>query len=241
MNLENSWNEALYQEFIAFLNTKQDLKYKEFHSKIITSNNLIGIKTTELKKISKEISKGDYQSFIKENKSDLYEPIIIEGFLYGYLNLNLTTLFDYLDNYLTKLTNWAQIDLVVANLKIFKKKENQESGFKYAKKLIKSKNNYVKRFGLVILLDYYLHDTYIDKVLELVSKIKTDDYYVSMAISWLMSISYIKYKEKTLIYLVNIKNDFIYNKTISKVVDSRKISKKEKDFIKTLRRKKVSN
>ena len=62
-----------------------------------------------------------------------------------------------------------------------------------------------------------------------------------MAISWLMSISYIKYKEKTLIYLVNIKNDFIYNKTISKVVDSRKISKKEKDFIKTLRRKKVSN
>ncbi len=241
MNLENSWNEALYQEFLAFLNTKQDLKYKEFHSKIITSNNLIGIKTNELKKISKEISKGDYQSFIKENKSDLYEPIIIEGFLYGYLNLNLTTLFDYLDNYLTKLTNWAQIDLVVANLKIFKKKENQEPGFKYAKKLIKSKNNCAKRFGLVILLDYYLHDTYIDKVLELVSKIKTDDYYVSMAISWLMSISYIKYKEKTLIYLVNIKNDFIYNKTISKVVDSRKISKKEKDFIKTLRRKKVSN
>lgn len=241
MNLENSWNEALYQEFLAFLNTKQDLKYKEFHSKIITSNNLIGIKTNELKKISKEISKGDYQSFIKENKSDLYEPIIIEGFLYGYLNLNLTTLFDYLDNYLTKLTNWAQVDLVVSNLKILKKKENQESGFKYAKKLIKSKNNYAKRFGLVILLDYYLHDTYIDKVLELVSKIKTDDYYVSMAISWLMSISYIKYKEKTLIYLVNIKNDFIYNKTISKVVDSRKISKKEKDFIKTLRRKKVSN
>ena len=39
MNLENSWNEALYQEFLAFLNTKQDLKYKEFHSKIITSNN----------------------------------------------------------------------------------------------------------------------------------------------------------------------------------------------------------
>ena len=58
-----------------------------------------------------------------------------------------------------------------------------------------------------------------------------------MAIAWLMSISYIKYKEKTLIYLVNIQHDFIYNKTISKIIDSRLINKDEKDFLKTLKRK----
>ena len=58
-----------------------------------------------------------------------------------------------------------------------------------------------------------------------------------MAIAWLMSISYIKYKEKTLIYLVNIQDDFIYNKTISKIIDSRLINKDEKDFLKTLKRK----
>ena len=52
-----------------------------------------------------------------------------------------------------------------------------------------------------------------------------------------MSISYIKYKEKTLIYLVNIQDDFIYNKTISKIIDSRLINKDEKDFLKTLKRK----
>ena len=89
----------------------------------------------------------------------------------------------------------------------------------------------------VLLLNYYLHDIYIDKTLELVSIIKTSDYYVQMAIAWLMSISYIKYKEKTLIYLVNIQDDFIYNKTISKIIDSRLINKDEKDFLKTLKRK----
>ena len=109
------------------------------------------------------------------------------------------------------------------------------------KKLLKSKNNFSKRFGLIILLNYYLHDIYIDKTLELVSNLKTDDYYVSMAISWLIASSYIKYQEKTLIYLVNIKNDFIYNKAISKIIDSRQISKKEKDFVKTLKRNTKNN
>ena len=88
------------------------------------------------------------------------------------------------------------------------------------------------------MLNYYLHDIYIDKTLEIVSKIKTDDYYVKMAIAWLMSISYIKYKEKTLIYLVNIEDNFIYNKTLSKIVDSKRISDSEKEFIKSLKRSK---
>ena len=53
-----------------------------------------------------------------------------------------------------------------------------------------------------------------------------------------MSIAYIKYKEKTLVYLVNINDEFIYDKTLSKIIDSRRISKEEKDFIRSLRKNK---
>ena len=232
-----TWDVVKYQEFLTYLETLKDEKYQEFHSKIIGTNNLIGIRTNELKQIAKEISKGNYQTFISLNNSNLYEPIMIEGFLYGYLKLSFQTLTDYLDEYLTKLNNWAHVDLMVANLKIFTKKENQEIGFKYAKKLIRNKKNWIKRVGIIILLNYYLHDIYIDKTLELISKIKTDDYYVQMAIAWLLATSYIKYKEKTLLYLVNQTDDFIYNKTISKVVDSKQVLKKEKDFLKSLKRK----
>lgn len=236
MNLNIIWNENTYQDFLSYLNSLQDKKYQEFHSKIIVSNDLIGIKTNELKKIANDISKGNYQEFIKINNSKLYEPIMIEGFIYSNLKIPFLELTEYLNEYLKKLNNWAQVDLLVSNLKIFSK--NQELGFKYAKKLIKSKNNWIKRCGIIIMLNYYLHDIYIDKVLEIVSKIKTDDYYVKMAIAWLMSISYIKYKEKTLIYLVNIKDNFIYNKTLSKIIDSKRISDDEKKFIKSLKRKK---
>lgn len=235
MNLSCSWSLETYQEFLNYLNSLQDKKYQEFHSKIIVCDNLIGVKTNELKKMAKEISQNNYKEFININNANFYETIMIEGFIYGYLKISFEELTEYLNKYLTKINNWAHVDLLVSNLKIFKK--NQEEGFKYAKKLIRSKNNWIKRCGITILLNYYLHDVYIDKTLEIVSKIKTDDYYVKMAIAWLISISYIKYKEKTLIYLVNIEDNFIYNKTISKIVDSRRISNDEKKFIKSLKRK----
>lgn len=241
MNFEGIWTDYKYKEFLEYLNTLRDIKYKEFHSRIILSDNLIGIRSEVLKKIAKEISKNDYQSFIKINKSNLYDLVMIEGFLYGYLKVPMETLFDYLNNYLNKITCWSEVDQTVANLKIFKSKENQELGFKYAKKLIHSKKNWIRRFGIVMLLTYYLHDIYIDKTLEVVSKIKTDNYYVKMAIAWLISISYIKYKEKTLLYLVNLKDDFVYNKAINKIVDSKKVLKQEKDFIKSLKRKEEKN
>lgn len=234
MNFEGSWNKEKYQEFLNYLITLEDLKYKDFHKKIITSDNLIGIRTNELKKIAKEISNNNYQEFIKLNDSNLYEPIMIEGFIYSYLKIPFDELTNYLNEYLKKINNWAHVDLLVSSLKIFNK--NQEQGFKYAKKLIHLKNNWIKRCGIIIMLNYYLHDIYIDKTLEIVSKIKTDDYYVKMAIAWLMSTSYIKYKEKTLIYLVNIEDKFIYNKTLSKIIDSKRLSNDEKKFISSLKK-----
>ena len=63
MNFQTTWDQEKYQELNNYLQTKQDLKYQDFHGKIINSNNLIGIRTSELKKTAKEISKGDYQTF----------------------------------------------------------------------------------------------------------------------------------------------------------------------------------
>ena len=228
------FNKDKYQEFIKYLDTLKDLKYQEFSKRIVVYDDVLGIKVDVLKKIAKEISKGDYKDFIENNNSNIYELILIEGLMYGYLKISFLELKEYLDKYILKLKSWGQVDSVVANLKIFKK--NDKDGFIYAKKLIRNKNNFIKRFGIILLLDYYLHDKYIDKVLELISSIKTSDYYVKMAIAWLMSTAYIKYKEKTLVYLVNIKDDFIYNKTLSKIVESRRISDKEKKFIKSLKR-----
>lgn len=239
MDFTCNFDKNKYQELIKYLNSLKDIKYQEFSKNVVVYDDVIGIKVDVLKNIAKEISKNDYKGFIENNISSTYELVLIEGLVYGYLKIPFDELLKYLDKYVLKLVSWGQVDSVVANLKQFKK--NDKEGFKYAKNLIHSKKNFIKRFGIIILLDYYLHDIYIDKTLEIVTKIKSDDYYVKMAIAWLMSVSYIKYKEKTLVYLVNLKDDFIYNKTLSKIIDSRRVSLEEKKFIKSLKRDKVKN
>ncbi len=235
MNLNTTWTKDNYQEFIEYLKSLGNKEYQDFHSKITECEDLIGIKTSILKDIAKEIAKGDYQSFLEVNESLLYEPIMIEGFIYGNLKLSFSELTNYLDSYLLKVNNWAHVDLLVSSLKTFKR--NQKDGFVYVKKLLHSKNTWSKRCAVVILLNYYINDNYIDKTLELASKIKTKEYYVRMSIAWLFSVAYIKYKEKTLLYLVNLKDDFIYNKALSKITESRRIMEPEKKFIRSLKRK----
>ena len=71
--------------------------------------------------------------------------------------------------------------------------------------VFKAKQPYTVRFGLVLLLDFYINDTYIDHVLKLCNTKYIDHYYISMAHSWLISICYIKYPEKTKQFLENSK------------------------------------
>ncbi|MBE6160058.1 MAG: DNA alkylation repair protein [Lactobacillales bacterium] len=235
MNLENiNWNKDNYNEFINYLFTFEDLKYKEFHSKLILNDNLIGIRTPILKEIAKKISKGDYKTFIKLNKHKFYEETIIHGLIIGYLT-DFNESLSLLDNFIPYVDNWAINDIVCANMKIFKK--YQKIGFNKILKYIDSNNPFQIRIGIVLLLDFYINDKYIDKIFEIVDNIHNDNYYVRMANAWALSICYIKYKEKTYNYLLNNNLDkFTFNKTISKICDSKRVDIKDKEKLKKIRR-----
>ena len=235
MNLETiNWNKDNYNEFINYLFTFEDLKYKEFHSKLILSNNLIGIRTPILKEIAKKISKGDYKTFIKLNNHKFYEEIIIHGIIIGYLS-DFNESLSLLDIFIPYVDNWAINDIVCANMKMFKK--YQKIGFNKILNYIDSNNPFQIRIGIVLLLDFYINDKYIDKIFDIVDNIKNDNYYVRMANAWLLSICYIKYKEKTYNYLLNNNLDkFTFNKTISKICDSKRVDIKDKEKLKKIRK-----
>lgn len=236
MNLSKiNWNKESYHEFIIYLKSLQDPKYLEFHSKLLNDNiNLIGIKTPILKKMAKEISKGDYLDFIKCNNHNFYEEIIIHGLIIGYVKEPFDDILCMLNEFLKYNTNWAINDIVCANLKIFKK--NIDDGYNYILKLIESDKPFDKRFGIVLLLDFYINDKYIDKILDLTKNICDDNYYVKMAVAWLISICYIKYPAKTIILLKKKRlNDWIHNKAIQKIIESTRIDKEQKEALRTLK------
>ncbi len=224
-----------YDEFIKYLYSFQDLKYRNFHKKLILTDDLIGIRTETLKKIAKAISKDNYKLFIKNNRHILYEENVIHGLLLGYLKLEFNILKIFIDEFLPFINNWAVCDLTVSNLKAFSK--NKENGFEEVKKYLKSKNTWINRFGYVVLLNYYIEDKYIDKIFKLCENYP-DEYYVKMSIAWLISMCYIKYKNKTIQYLNNCKLDiWTYNKTIQKIIESNRVSKEEKEILKKMKKK----
>lgn len=234
MDLKNIiWNKKNYEEFIKYLKNLNDEKFKNFHKKIVgeTKYKIIGVKTPILKTIAKEIAKGNYLSFIKENKHTYYEETLIHGLILGYLKIEEEKLIELLDNFIKYIDNWAICDTTCANLKQFKKIDIIKID-----KYLKSDNPWIVRVGLVLLLNHYINETNLDYIYNVCNNTKIDHYYVKMAVAWLISFCYIKYPESALKYLKKNKLDtFTQNKAISKICDSYRVGKEEKEKLKELK------
>ena len=233
---EYNWNKENYQKFLDYLDANKDLKYREFHYRLLKDNsiNFIGVRTPTLKDIAKQVSKTNYIEFIKLNALKTYEEKTIYGLLLGYLKIDFNILLNLINNYLVNIDNWATCDLTCANLKIFKK--NKEIGFNYLKNKVNSNNIWIQRFVIVMFLDYFLCDEYIDDVLKAISSIDTNEYYVEMAMAWLLATAYINYQDKVLSLLKSSKiSKNVTNLTIKKANESYRITKEKKKLIKNLK------
>lgn len=228
-----TYDKNKYQTLINKLYKNKEEKYKQFHSKLVKDNNIeiIGIRTPELKKIAKEISKNDYKSFIKNNTHKTYEECTLHGLVLGYIKIEEKDLLKRIDEFIPYINNWATNDLTVSNLKTFKNIDIEKI-YKY----INSNNPWEIRFGLTLLLNYYITKDNLDKIFDICNSITNTHYYVEMANAWLISICFIKFPNETLKYLKKCKlNKFTKNKAISKIRDSYRVSKTDKEEVKKLR------
>ena len=215
----------------------QDDNFKTFSEKIINSKYpLIGVRTDILKKIAKK-NINIYQEYFKSNHI-YYEEYFIHGLMLGYLKLPFDVLINYIEQYISMINSWALVDSIVSNLKIFKK--NLTESFRLAKKFINSTEEFKIRFGYCILLCYFVNDKkeeYLEEILNLCNK-QHKLYYIQMMVAWLLSFIYIKFPKQGLFFLkTNDLDDFTFNKTISKICDSYRVNKDEKEIIKKMRRK----
>lgn len=233
--IRNSWNEDSYKEFIEYLFDIRDIKYRDFHSKLGVGNNVIGVRTPILKSIAKDISKGNTKEFLELLKEDYYEEVT----LYGLIICNIKdfdTSVKYLDIYKNKINNWASCDLFCSNYKIVNKYKDYY--WEYINTNISSDNLWIRRMCFVLIISYYIEDKYLEDVFRLCDKYNTKEYYVQMAVAWLISICFIKYRDSTVEYIKNNRlDDFTHNKVIQKIRESYRVSAEDKEFLNKLKRK----
>lgn len=212
-----------------------DQKYKEFHSGLCpNTNNIIGVRVPILRNYAKELVKDGFDKNYNKIKTDYYEEIMLKGMMIGIEKMDIEAKLSYIKDFIPYIDNWAICDVFVAGLKI----KEKEEFYKFIKKYLRNNRTAFEiRFGLVTLLDYFIDEEHIEEIFKFTDKIKREEYYVEMAIAWLISICYIKFPKETKQYLRDNKlSDFAYNKSIQKIIESRRISEEEKNKLRKMKR-----
>lgn len=236
LELPTIWTKETYQDYINYLISIKEDKYKEFHSKLcFTKYEILGIRLPIIRKITKQISKTNYEDFLKLTKSNYYEEVMIEGLVIS--NIKDEILFDkYFNKYITKIDNWGICDSFCNSLDIVTK--NPTKYFNLCKELSLSKEEFISRVGLITILNYFIKEEYLSDIFSILDSITSDKYYINMAEAWLICELYIYYPQETENYLKNNKlNSFTHNKSISKIRESYRVSQEKKEYLNTLKRK----
>ena len=134
-----------------------DEKYKDFHSRLCPgTTNIVGVRTPVLRNYAKELNrKYSLNELLKEIDDTLYEEIMLQGMLIG-LSKNIEEVLKYTKTFIPKIDNWAICDVFCAGLKITKKYKKEMWNF--IQKYLNSDKEFEIRFGIVIILDYYIDE-----------------------------------------------------------------------------------
>ena len=181
--------------------------------------------------------KGKAKELIKKELPDLsllgkyYEIDLILGLMISYSSLSLEEKYRLIDIYLLSADNWADIDTLSSSFKT----KNYDLALKYIKKCLISPYPFIRRFGYIHFLSNFVKPLYVKDIFALIKN--DEEYYVKMAIAWLLSVAFIKCKEETITYLKNCDLDnATINMFVRKVLDSKRVSLTDKEFIKTLKK-----
>ncbi|MDL2231315.1 DNA alkylation repair protein [Porphyromonadaceae bacterium OttesenSCG-928-L07] len=211
--------------------------YKAFNKKIIPTNyDILGIRMPALKQLAKEIATGpEVETYLQQAEYTTYEHILLYGLVIGSLkNPSLETIFRYLDPLILKFDNWAHVDTIVCTPKVFKK--HPEEVLIHFLPLKTHEGEFTKRTFVIVLMDYFITETYIDATLKHLTEVPQGQYYVDMAIAWALSVGFIKFYDKTLAVLEQKAfSKFVHNKAIQKARESYRITPEKKEFLNTLK------
>ena len=215
----------------------QDLKYRDFHSKLMPTVDpecVIGVRTPALRKLAKEYAKRpDAAGFLQILPHTYYEENNLHGFLLESIR-DFEECLHAVDTFLPYVDNWATCDMM--SPKVFKK--HLPELLPQIKVWMHSNRTYTVRYGIGMLMQHYLDGAFDEVYPKMVADIRSEEYYINMMIAWYFATALAKQYDAVIPYLEQNRLDtWVHNKTIQKAVESYRITAEQKTYLRTLRRK----
>lgn len=211
------------EKLLAELESLSEEKFRIFNEKIVHTSRyrVIGVRMPDLKAIAKK-HRADYKE-IFEMPYNSFEEIIIKGAALGFADAPLSEKEPYIIRYAGMIDNWAECDCFCSCIKV--KKGEEDALRLLADKLMKRKEEFVSRVGIVLMFSKFTDEPTVKKALDIYDVLPYGAYYRDMAVAWGLSVYCVKYPELITGYLehspISIKVKLM---AAQKIRDSRRVS-----------------
>lgn len=221
-------------EIRAWLISEADEKYQKFASSLLPNiDNVLGVRLPKLRKKAKELAKICVVENLFDYKWEYFEEVLLLGMIIGELKLPFESHLELVRKYVPLINNWSVCDSFCVGLKFVKK--DKVKVWEFLQSYLNSEDEFELRFGVVMILNYFVEELWIDRVLDALFKLNSDKYYAQMGIAWAISVCLMKYFDKTYEKLSDVQlSPVIFKKSIQKGCESYRLTYKQKMLLKSL-------
>ncbi len=213
----------------------QDEAYGDFHSGLIPGfprEFFIGIRVPVLKKFAKVYRKeAEAKDFLKQLPHTYYEEYMLHALLLAEIK-DYDACMQAVEAFLPYIDNWAICDGL--SPKVFK--DHKPELLEKIRQWIPSKHPYICRFGMEMLMRWFLDEDFKPEYLKMPASVRSEEYYVNMMTAWFFATALAKQWDATIPYLEKrVLDPWTHNKTIQKARESFRITPEQKEYLKALK------
>lgn len=213
----------------------QDAGYKDFHAKLIPTVSpeaIIGVRTPQLRKYAKQLAKDPQISdFLAQLPHKYYDENNVHAFVVEQIK-DYGECLAQTERFLPYIDNWATCDMMAP--KVFAK--HKEELLEPVRRWIASSETYTIRYGVGMLMRFYLDEDFRPEYLRWVAEISSEEYYVNMMRAWYFATALAKQYEAAVPYLEEKRLDgWTHNKAIQKACESYRMTAEQKKYLRSLK------
>lgn len=225
------------EKILNHLLSMRDERYGDFHASLLPDTpreRIIGIRMPALRAYAKALASdtaavGEFVATLPHTYLDEYalHALLVAGERdFGKAMSECERLLPYIDN-------WAVCDLF--SPRAFGSVKHHDALYDKCLQWLTSERTYTVRFGIVTLMRHFLDTDFRAEALDRVARLRTEEYYINMAVAWFFCDTLIKQWDTALPYLTDHRlAPWTHNKTIRKCIESFRIAPERKQYLRTL-------
>lgn len=217
------------------LQALSDAEYADFQAKLtpnVPREKFIGVRVPVLRRFAKDYGKTPQaEIFLQQLPHGYYDEDMLHCLLISQMK-DYDACVAAIDAFLPYVDNWAVCDIMAPKV-LGKQKDRLLADIK---RWVASEHTYTCRFGLEMLMTFFLDDDFRPELLEIPAQVNSEEYYVRMMVAWFFATALTKQWMAAVPYIeLHRLDDWTHRKTIQKACESRVITPEQKAYLKSLK------